>query len=99
MRWANNNPLKMNEYITLFFRNSLFADLQTLFTFHFEVKFYKYVVLGWKECLGVFNRIIGVILFGGLIFRIGITYGSTLVQQLGVHIGVHIGVYKPYNWL
>ena len=26
MRWANNNPLKMNEYFTLFFRNSIFAD-------------------------------------------------------------------------
>ena len=29
------------------------------------------------------------ILLGGLIFRIGITYGSTWVQQLGVHIGVY----------
>jgi len=50
MRWANNNPLKMNEYITLFCRYSIFADLQTIYTFHFEVKLYKYVVLRWKEC-------------------------------------------------
>jgi len=27
-----------------------FADLQTIYTFHFEVKLYKYVILGWKEC-------------------------------------------------
>jgi len=50
MRWANNNLLKLNEYTTLFCRNSIFADLQTIYTFHFEVKLYKYVVLGWKEC-------------------------------------------------
>jgi len=38
MRWENNNPLKMNEYTTLFCRNSIFAVLQTIYTFHFEVK-------------------------------------------------------------
>jgi len=38
MRWANNNPLKLNEYTTLFCRNIIFADLRTLYTFHFEVK-------------------------------------------------------------
>jgi len=40
----------MNENITLFFRDIIFADLQTIYAFHFEVKLYKYVVLGWKEC-------------------------------------------------
>ena len=55
MRWENNNPLKMNENITLFFRDIIFADLHTLYSFHFEVKLYKYVVLGWKECWDVFN--------------------------------------------
>jgi len=38
MLWENNNPLKMNENITLFFRDIIFADLQTLYTLHFEVK-------------------------------------------------------------
>jgi len=50
MRWAHNNQLKLNEYTTLFCRNSTFADLQTIYTFHFEVKLYKYVVLRRKEC-------------------------------------------------
>ena len=56
MRWAHNNLLKLNENIILFCRNSIFAVLQTVYTFHFEVKLYKYVVLGWKECLGVFYK-------------------------------------------
>ena len=30
--------------------------MQTIYNFHFEVKLYKYVVLGWKECLGVFYK-------------------------------------------
>ena len=50
MRWANNNPLKMNENITLFFRDIIFAGLRTLYTFNFEVKLYKYLVPEWKEC-------------------------------------------------
>jgi hypothetical protein len=34
----HNNHLKLNENITLFFRDIIFADLRTLYTFHFEVK-------------------------------------------------------------
>ena len=30
--------------------------IATIYTFQFEVKLYKYVVLGWKECLGVFYK-------------------------------------------
>ena len=41
MRWANNNPLKLNEYITLFSRYTIFADLRTVHTFRFEVKLKK----------------------------------------------------------
>ena len=66
MRWANNNLLKLNEYTTLFCRNIIFADLRTIYTFHFEVKLYKYVVLGWKECLGVFYKRDVVLGFGRL---------------------------------
>ena len=51
MRWENNNPLKMNENITLFFRDIIFADLRILYTFHFEVKLYKYVVLRTERVL------------------------------------------------
>ena len=40
----------MNEYTTLFCRYNIFADLCTVYTFYFEVKLYKYVVLRWKEC-------------------------------------------------
>jgi len=50
MLWAHNNLLKLNEYTTLFCRYNIFADLQTIYTFHFEVKLYKYVVPEWKEC-------------------------------------------------
>jgi hypothetical protein len=46
----HNNQLKLNEIFTLFCKNITFADLQTIYTFHFEVKLYKYVVLGWNEC-------------------------------------------------
>ena len=38
MYWAHINLLKLNEYTTLFCRYSTFADLQTIYTFHFEVK-------------------------------------------------------------
>jgi hypothetical protein len=41
----------MNENITLFFRDIIFADLRTLYTFHFEVKLYKYVVLRTERVL------------------------------------------------
>ncbi len=51
MRWAHNNLLKLNEYTTLFCRYSIFADLRTVYTFHFEVKLYKYVVLRTERVL------------------------------------------------
>jgi len=38
MLWAHNNQLKLNEYTTLFCRNSILADMQNVYTFHFEVK-------------------------------------------------------------
>ena len=41
----------MNENITFFFRDIIFADLRTLYTFHFEVKLYKYVVLRTERVL------------------------------------------------
>ena len=43
----------MNENITLFFRDIIFADLRTLYTFRFEVKLYKYVVLRRKKSVEV----------------------------------------------
>jgi len=39
MRWTHNNQLKLNEYTKLFCRYTTFADLQTIYTFHFEVKY------------------------------------------------------------
>ena len=51
MLWAHNNLLKLNEYTTLFCRYNIFADLQTIYTFHFEVKLYKYVVLRTERVL------------------------------------------------
>jgi len=38
MYLTHNNHLKLNEYTTLFCRYTIFADLRTLYTFHFEVK-------------------------------------------------------------
>jgi len=38
MRWAHNNLLKLNENTTLFSRYTIFADLRTLHTLRFEVK-------------------------------------------------------------
>ena len=66
MRRANNNPLKMNENITLFFRDIIFADLRTLYTFHFEVKLYKYVVLRTERVLRSSLQELGIFLGGGL---------------------------------
>ena len=42
--------VKLNEYTTLLCRNNIFADFFTIYTFYFEVKLYKYVVLKWQEC-------------------------------------------------
>ncbi len=38
MLWAHCNLLKLNEYTTLFCRYNIFADLCTVYTFNFEVK-------------------------------------------------------------
>ena len=65
--------VKLNEYTTLLCRYNIFADLCTVYTFYFEVKLYKYVVLRWRECWGVLYKRDVVVWFGGLIFRIGIT--------------------------
>ena len=65
--------VKLNEYTTLLCRYNIFADLCTVYTFYFEVKLYKYLVLRWQECWGVFYKRDVVVWFGGLIFRIGIT--------------------------
>jgi len=79
VHWAHNNLLKLNEFTTLFCRNSIFADLRTLHTFHFEVKLYKYVVLGWKECWGVFYRRCGFYLEGDWLWRISGGYSQEMM--------------------
>ena len=86
MHWAYNNLLNLQEYPTLFCRYNIFADLCTVYTFNFEVKLYKYVVLSGK-CVDKYFKSMG-----------DFTWRPLQPESMGTNNGTHMVHTKP-SWL